>query len=274
MSPSRWLIGTLLTTALFAATAVATDSASSAPDVQRLLAQSSFVFVGTVKTLKASTVEIVGATDSTVVVHVDDVVYNADVVADVAGHDITVVLRAAGEVREGEHAVFYSNVNTYGESVVVDEVAHAAASKDELESLRAQAKAYQERIPAERLQARVTQADLIVTGTITSVRPTPETQQRPPMSEHDPQWWEATLKPQSTEKGPAQKSDLTLYFPHSDDIRWFSSPKFTAGQQGVFLLHRTEDAGIRVKGLTALDAQDFQALEQRANVQKLVGAAR
>jgi hypothetical protein len=164
-------------------------------------------------------------------------------------------------------------VVTYGESLLVAEVGHTESSKEGLESIRGQVKEAQARMPEEQLQKRIAQADLIVTGTITAARPTAETQQHPPASEHDPLWWEATVKVQSVEKGPAQKGNLVFFFPHSDDLRWFASPKFKEGQQGVFLLHRTEDASLRVRGFTALNALDFQPMEQRENVQRLIHAA-
>jgi hypothetical protein len=249
------------------------SSQSSGAAAQELIRQSSFIFAGTVKGLKSSTVPIVSPTDGTATVHVDEVVYNAGVVSDVLGSDITVQLRSPGSVKEGEHAVFFSNVATYGESIVVDEVGHFEFTKEELESLRGQIKEAQTRMPEEQVQKRIAQADLIVTGTVTAVHPTAETRQRPPASEHDPQWWEATIKVQSVEKGPAQKGDVVLLFPHSDDVRWFGSPKFKEGQQGVFLLHRTEEAALRVRGFTALDALDFQPIQQRDSIKKLIRAA-
>jgi hypothetical protein len=274
MSPFYLVVGIFLASPLFGTAVAAPESASQPADIHQLIDKSSFVFAGTVKALKASTMAIVPATESTAVVHVDDVVYNAGVVTDVLGHDITVRLATPGALKKGEHAVFFSNVDTYGESIVVGVISHFESTKEALETIRGQIKDYQARLSDERLQERIAQADLIVTGTITAVRPTAETQQRPPVSEHDPRWWEVTLRPESIEKGPAQKGDVTFYFPNSDDVRWFGSPKFKAGQQGVFLLHRSDDATLGVHGLTALNALDSQTMEQRATVQKLIRVTR
>lgn len=240
---------------------------------QELIRHSSLIFVGTVKKLSASTISIVSATESTATVHVDEVVYNAGVATDVVGTDVTVQLRSPGSVKEGERAVFFSNVAIYGESIAVDEVGHLEFTKEGLDAVRGQVKDVQARIPEEQLQKRIAQADLIVTGTVTAAHPTAETLQRPPASEHDPRWWEATLKVQSVEKGPAKKGDVVFFFPQSDDVRWFASPKFKEGQEGVFLLHRTEDASLRVTGFTALNALDFQPMEQRESVKRLIRAA-
>ena len=274
MSPFYLIVGFLFGSGCFGPGNAANEQTSQPGGTQELVRQSSFIFAATVKALKGTTVPILSATESTAIVRVDEVVYNAGVVTDVVGSDITVQLRVPGSVKEGEHAVFFSNVATYGDSIVVDEVGHIETTKQSLEVIRGQIREVQARLPNEQLQKRIAQADLVVTGTVTAVRPTPETQQRPPASEHDPQWWEATLKVQSVEKGPAQKGELTFFFPHSDDVRWFASPKFKEGQQGVFLLHRTEDASLRVRGFTALNALDFQPMEQRGSVQKLIRAAR
>lgn len=247
-------------------------SDSSKANLQELVRKSSFIFVGTVKRLNASTVPIVSADEKTVTVHVDEVVYNAGVVTDIVGSEITLQLQTAGSMKENERAVFFTNVTTYGESIAVAEVGHT--STEGLEAARTQIKDTLARVPNEQLSKRIAQADLIATGTVIAVHPTAETQQHPPASEHDPQWWEATLKVQSVEKGPAQKGDVVFFFPHSDDIRWFASPKFKEGQQGVFLLHRGEDTNLRTPGFTALNPLDFQPFDQRPNVLSLIHATR
>ena len=245
----------------------------SSAGAQELIRQSTFIFAGTVQKLNASALDVVPATQSTATVRVDEVVENAGVVTDVLGSDITVQLRAPGSLKEGQRALFFSNVATYGESIVVDEVGHSDLTPEALETLRGQIKEAHAKASDEQLQKRIAQADLIVAGSVISAQPTSETQQRPPGSEHDPRWWQATIKVQSVEKGPAQKGDVVLFFPSSDDVRWFASPKFKQGQQGVFLLHRSEDTSLRVRGYTALDVQDFQPMEQRERIQKLIRAA-
>jgi hypothetical protein len=242
--------------------------------VEDLARQSSFAFAGTVRRLNASTVPVVPATESTVIVRVDEIVQNAGVVTDVLGQDITVELQAAGSVKEGDRVVFFSNVVTYGESISVREIGHIPLKQEALEAIRMQINAVAARVPDEQLQKRIAQADLIVTGSVTGVHPGPETGQRPPGSEHDPEWWVAMLKVQSAEKGQVPHGDLVILFPHSQDLRWFASPKFKEGQAGVFLLHRTEDEKLRARGYTALDRLDYQAMEQRDRIRKLMQASR
>jgi hypothetical protein len=243
-------------------------------NVEDLARQSSFAFAGTVRKLHASNVPVVPATESTVIVRVDEIVQNAGVVTDVLGQDITVELQAAGSVKEGEQAVFFTNVATYGESISVREIGHIPRRPEALEAIRTQINAAGSRLADEQLQKRIAQADLIVTGSVAAVSPGPESGQRPPGSEHDPEWWVATVKVQSAVKGQAPHGDLVILFPHSQDLRWFASPKFKEGQTGVFLLHRTEDEKLRARGYTALDRLDFQPMEQGDRIRKLIQASR
>ena len=276
MTPFGFLI-TLLLMALPLNRAIAAPQAppqEAAAKTDDMLRQSSLVFAGTVKKLNATTVPTVPASDGTAIVRVDEIVHNAGVVTDIAGKDITVELLARGGVKAGERAVFYTNVDTYGDSIAVREVGHEELKTGGPAALRAQATAVAGRFADEKLQARIAQAELVVTGRVIAVRPYGGTERRVPASEHDPQWWEATVKVQTVEKGQAPPADIVVIFPHSNDLRWFASPKFKESQEGIFLLHRTEDKKLQVSGFTALDALDFQPLDQRDRVKKLMQSSR
>jgi hypothetical protein len=271
----------LVTTFLLTALSFGPENAAGLPTLQQaeasvenLAKQSSFAFAGTVQKLNASNVPVVTGAENTAVVRVDQVVQNAGVVTDVLGQEITVELQSAGGLKQGEQALFFTNVSTYGDTIAVREVGHLPWKPEGLEATRAQVNASAARLPDEQLQKRIAQADLVVAGSVTSVKPAPETAQRPPGSEHDPEWWIATVKVQSAFKGQAPHGDLEVLFPHSQDLRWFASPKFQPGQAGVFLLHRTEDEKLRARGYTVLDRLDFQPMEQRDRIRKLMPASR
>jgi hypothetical protein len=62
------------------------------------------------------------------------------------------------------------------------------------------------------------------------------------ISEHDPLWQEAVVEVTGTEKGGPAKQ-IVVRFPSSRDVRWYKAPKFTPGQEGVFILRKsTKDA--------------------------------
>jgi hypothetical protein len=84
-----------------------------------------------------------------------------------------------------------------------------------------------------------------------------------------------------------------VLFPASTDVRWYKAPKFEAGQQGYFVLHKdkmkpSERVDARAHGLakgagageeetevfTALHPLDFQPYTQKQHVSKAIGGAK
>jgi hypothetical protein len=236
--------------------------------IQRLSSQSNFIFQGTVSRLNATTEPQVPASSSTAVVLVENLIEGSNMASDVVGHEVTVQLLRPGSVVAGRRVLFFSNVAVVGKSVAVKEVAHFDVTRSS--TMTAQASDYVKRKPELAMQARVAGADLVVTGRVASIN-RPERRAGPPSSEHDPEWTEAIIEVQSTEKGPAAPR-LTVSFPASDDIGWFRSPKFQVGQAGVFLLRRSRDRD--TPPLTALDPLDVQPLSERDRVRQLIQRGR
>jgi hypothetical protein len=225
----------------------------------RLVSRSSFIFRGTVMSMNASA--------ATAVVRVDEVLRNAGVVSDVQGKEVIVQLDRPDPMKEGEQAVFFTNVAIYGSRLTVREVSHTS-SDEKLSSL--QVDDVLKQVPDDDLGSRLAEAELVVLGKVSSVRSTELRGRRPPTSEHDPDWWQAAVRVESVEKGQATTQVITVLFPHSDDIRWFAAPKFKVGQEGVFLLRRNRDSKLKLVNFTALHPQDFQPLQALPRVKRLV----
>src|SRR5437588_291154 len=68
--------------------------------------QASFVFQGTVKTLKAATMPEVPVSDHTVVVRVDRLIQAPEALSDFAGHEITVKIASGTNVKAGHTLIF------------------------------------------------------------------------------------------------------------------------------------------------------------------------
>ena len=248
--------------------AIEQELQSTSINVPELTRQSSFIFTGTVQELNATTVSALPASEKTVVVRVDEVLRNAGVVTDIQGKNITVQLINPGTLKVGERAVFFTNVAIYGASLAVREVRHMNSA---LTESRFQISDALQQLSNEDLNARLSQADLVVMARVTSVKPSAERARQPRErpSEHDPDWWQATVQVESVEKGQSTARQVTVYFPHSDDIRWFASPKFKVGQDGFFLLRRTRDEKLKVDGFTALHPLDFQPKDQQQRIRAL-----
>jgi len=128
-----------------------------------------------------------------------------------------------------------------------------------------------QKISDEELQNQLATAEAVVVGRVAGIRPA----EIPHLgSEHDPDWYVAVIKVESVLKGEPGR-EVSLLFPHSDDVAWHNAPKFKEGQQGIWLLHRNQ---ARLPGienqLTALRPLDFHSREELSRVERLVKAAR
>jgi len=264
---------------------------------KELAAQAKFVFQGTVKKLKAATLKEVPVTARTVVVRCDRIVQAPDVLSDYAGQDLTVQLADGEKVKAGETYVFYTNGWIFGEGIAVQSLGHEEATAPAMAALSFHA---EDPVRSLRTQEALTQAasaQLIVSGRVAAVRLPPkeararalamasgQTTER--ISEHAPLWQEAVIDIDEVHKGEHGKKQVVIRFPSSTDVRWFKAPKFQPGQEGVFMLHKGQApapaagakkalaaAAVGSEEYTALDAADFQPLEQLPQLKLAADAA-
>ena len=98
---------------------------------------------------------------------------------------------------------------------------------------------------------------------------------RLPISEHNPHWQESVLQISSIKKGEFQGRELRMLFPSSNDEVWMKSPKPKLQEEGIWILQKDQQekggSKFQVPGYTALDALDFQPMDQLDRVQRLIG---
>ena len=103
------------------------------------------------------------------------------------------------------------------------------------------------------------------------------------ISEHDPDWHEATIDIDEVVKGKKDIKQVKVLFPNSDDVRWHKIGKYAPGQQGVWLLHpgqQQDTKGIPAKVmaavpagpdvLTALHPSDYLPLHELERVRAMI----
>src|ERR1043165_452641 len=78
-----------------------------------------FVFKGTIKKLKATTMKAAPASDRTCIVTIDQVIEAPQNLAGYAGQDITVELSTRRKIKLGDRMIFHSISWLFGESVAV-----------------------------------------------------------------------------------------------------------------------------------------------------------
>jgi hypothetical protein len=246
-----------------------------------LAQQAKFVFQGTVQKIKATTLKEVEATDRTVVVRVDHIIHAPEPFVDFAGHEITVQLAQGEKVKPGQTLIFYTNGWVFGEGLAVQAVGHEEATTPVTAALSSHVGDPVKSLAAREALTQAAAADLIVTGRVSAVRlPAPEAQARATalasggtaerISEHAPIWHEAVVDVDAVHRGSFGGKQVVIRFPSSNDVRWYKAPKFRAGQEGVFLLHKEQlaPATMATAALGPIGAGEYTALNP-ADVQPL-----
>jgi hypothetical protein len=262
--------------------------------------KATLVFQGTVKKIKAATMKNVSVDDRTAVVHVDQVLESPPNLRHLAGSDITVQLTERAAVNQS--LLFHAAGWVFGDSIAVRAVTQEPIQRSHA-PLLARGGDPAEHLAQRALKERVDSADLVVSGTVVAVR-LPEGSEpvagatrgatavnAKPVSEHDPKWREAIVEVADVHKGDQATKRVSVLFPASIDVRWFKAPKFHAGQQGYFILHKqTIDAAdrvdVRTRGAavsagppepvevyTALSPDDVHPYQQQERLRGLIDVA-
>lgn len=235
-------------------------------NMDQLIRQSTFIFVGTVEGLNATTMKSVKASDATAVVRINKLIEAPGAPPDLTGKSITVQMRRPGSLRVGQQATFFTKGWLLGNSMAVIEVDHSLEPKTQ--SVQERVSAVHQQMADEKLQSEIATAEAIVNGTVRAVHPAKIGHIG---SEHDPDWYQAEITVAATLKGKVGRDTVTVLFPYSDDVMWHNSPKFKEGEQGIWLLHRNQ---VRLPGVedqyTTLRTLDFQPQSQMERVQRLL----
>lgn len=221
--------------------------------VNKLAAESAFVFVGTVIKAKDATMANLAA-DNTAIVEIERVVSAPDMFKSVVGQRITARFRKASDVKKkGATLTFFANGWIFGQTLAVDVVGTAPVAEPPVAAsmVRDTSVAAKDNVLRERLAS----AKMAVAGRVAEVS---KSDQGPTyISEHDPNWHTATINVDEVVKGKKGTRQVSILFPQSDDVRWHRVPKYGVGQQGVWLLQpgrKQATAGIPPKLMAAVPA--------------------
>ena len=222
--------------------------------------------MGTVEHLGAATMTDVPIDDRTAVVRVDQVLHAPAAFATLAGHRITLQLAAdKAPVSTGETLAFFAEGLAFGESIAVTEVGRLALEAlqprltEALETGQAgdPLAELQQRAEQDRLREHAEVADAIVIGRVIKL----EKALPGGYSEHDPDWWQATLDVNHVERGDVEPGPLVILYANSLDVDWRVSPKPRASQHGLWILHATEGDLADAARFAIVHPEDFQPLQ-------------
>ncbi len=252
--------------------------------------QAPFIVTGTVIKLKAATMPEI-ETGDTLILQIETIIKAPAMFASLTGQQITVRFAKLPDVTEGTTLTIYATGWIFGETVAVDALDYSTASdKKEVISKAISQKTTEEDAS---LKERLDSAQTAVVGKVIKIEKkedilqkvmlNPDTVQTTHISEHDPNWHEATIQVDETLKGTGDGKEVKVTFPKSDDVRWYGIHKFQEGQQGVWLLQNgkaqntkglppkvlaaiPEDENV----LTTLHANDFLPLSELGKIKSLI----
>jgi len=277
-------------------------------------AEPTLVFTGTVRELGAATMPDLPHAGALAIVRVDHVVSAPAPLRGLAGQDVTLARGDRTRWAVGDQFTFDTAPWVFGESVALRVLRTSAIAAPHRDA-HAAPRAHADRV----LQKHVSDADVILSGRVVDVRAAPEEEPpgptretrpraggpvaharavaapppRRPISEHDPRWRAATIAVDDVAKGRHGPAQAVVRFPASRDVAWWRVPKLKPGDEGVWLLHRTEPPQratggvrakrtLRAKGRPAappaeyqlVHPEDFQPRSQLATVKALAKRSR
>jgi len=245
------------------------QSAANASQTEILTREATFIFVGSVTKVNASTMPEVRPSESTAIVRVDQIMDSPGVPVDLVGQEITVKLATPASVSPNDRIEFFTKGWLVGSSLAVIEVGRTAPPQSPPDELL-QIKSTHRKMADESLQNELANAVVVVYGTVLAVRPWKAPHL---LTQHDPEWYEAEIIVRPVAKGPSNRRKLTVLFPNNNDRVWHRSPKFSKGQTGIWLLHRDQSGSPAGKDqLTALNPLDFQDQTQLERVRAMIKA--
>jgi len=239
---------------------------SALPD---LFSQSPFVFVGNV--VRAGTnVRQLARTENAAIIQVRDILKSSRAMRGPAGREVTLVHDEGGAPEPGNVSLFFARGLAYGEAVALREIGRTTASREALDEVARLTKEAE----TKPIEARVSGAELIVQGRVVGLRAA-ETSSTP-KSEHDPQWWIATVEVTAVLRGKKPPRAIEIWFPNSRDIAWHKAPKLHAGDSGILISRRRETGrkGKRGEELAVTDPFDFLPADQIEVVKRALATRR
>ena len=238
-----------------------------------LLRQVPLSFVGTVEHLGSSTMAAT-VDDKTAVVYVDRVLHAPPSLEGLGGQRVTVQLAPKlPAVAAGETVAFFVHVLAIGESVSVAEVNRLSLAEVTPQLRHAAATGQlpfavlERQVATDRLREHANKADLIVLARVVKLEQAPAVQNQP-FSEHDPDWWIATLSVYHVERGNIESGEVRVRYANSRDVRWRMAPKPKASESGLWLLHQSHGDMSKIAPFELLHAEDQQPVQSLDDIRQ------
>ena len=232
---------------------------SAEAKIAALSQQAQFVFRGTVLQQGATTMAEVPAAENTVVARIEEILQGPEVLQGHQGEPVTIRLGSGQSVAEGQEYVFFTNGWIYGATLAVTSLGIAPSKAAHLEKVSAAVSGQ----PAAAAKARADRAELVISGHVKQIRQVPRPEGAP-ITEHDPEWQEAVIHVGGVARGSRKKGkgqDVVVRFAAGRDIHWARAPKFSVGQEGVWMLGDKTKEGKKLRAAVAMPKEHYLVVE-------------
>lgn len=227
-----------------------------------------FIFRGTIILPNASTIDVEDVSELAIV-KVDEVLKGTKEFMSFRGQNITIWLKEPGSAKKNSQRVFFTRSWYFGESIGVVEIKSMAAEPSiKMQEIKAKVERVEQEQEEKELVSRLSRTQLIVLGRVVTVT---KAKIQEGVSEHVPDWHEAEIEVEKVLKGTHSDQTIRIMFPKSDDVMWYTSPKFKQGMEGIWLLNPFVFAGRKLDCLTPLDKADFRAKSEEERIISLLG---
>lgn len=237
--------------------------ATETEGVDKLVAESSYVFKATVTQLNASNEPAVRSGPGLIVAHVDEAFRASPSVGvdGLRGRDVTMLL-AGGAPALGDKLLVFANEWLYGAQIALREVTHhKATARAEREVIEAV-----ERLPTRHLEARLDGAVLVIEGEVESIGPSPVPDG---FALRSPNYRLAVVRVVSTLKGKP-KERVNVLFPTNPAPPWRTAPRLKEHEHAVFILRHETALKAPPEFLTALDPADVHSRDALNRIKSLL----
>jgi hypothetical protein len=231
--------------------------------LDKLVAESSYVFKATVTQLNASNEPSVRPAAGLIVAHVDEAFRASPTigVSGLRGRDVT--LRLTGSAPSlGDKLLVFANEWMYGAQIALRELAHytatARAEKEVIEAV--------EELPSRRLEVRLDGAALVIEGEVESIGPSPIPDG---FHLHSPNYRLAVVRVASTLKGKRGER-VNVLFPTNPAPPWRTAPRLKEHEHAVFLLRHETALKAPPDFFTALHPDDVRPRDELNRIKSLL----
>ena len=233
----------------------------------KFLPQSEFVFVGTVRQIKTSTINTQDVS-KLAVVRVDKILRATHPYQAQEGKLVTIQLLDPQYAKLGQQSIYFTRSWHFGDSLGVIEIGHIDnPTQDTIKQTTMENTRMQTQQAEQELTALLSSAELVVSGRVVTIR---KSKIPPGLSEHNPDWHEADIRIEKILKGGFDKDTVTILFPKSNDVIWYKAPKYQPGMEGVWLLKSIDFSGKRLPYPAAINPREFRQMNELENIQKLL----